>query len=203
MEEKVLKAEPRELKGKNNNRRLRNEGYVPAVLYSHGESESIKVSQKNLFDLFKGRISESVIFNLELQGKESEGLMAYVKDYQKDAVTGEYRHIDLYKVTKGEKIKTVVPIEIVGNPKGVKLGGILKQGEREVSVTCLPKDLPSKFTVDISGLDTGDSIHVSDIEHGEEIEITSNPKNLVASVTRARGAKASEGEEEGEEETEE
>ncbi len=190
MEEKVLKAESRTLTGKNNNRRLRNEGLVPAVLYSHGQAEAIQVKQQDLFILFKGRISESVIFNLALAGKEGEGLMAYVKDYQKDGVTGEYIHLDLYKVTRGEKIKTIVPVELVGTPKGVKLGGILKYGEREVSVICLPRDLPSKFSIDISGLDTGDSIHVKEIEHGDEIEITSNPQNIIAAVTKLRGAKA-------------
>ncbi len=199
MEEKVLKAQPRELKGKNNNRRLRNEGFVPAVLYSHGESESIQVSQKDLFDLFKGKISESVIFKIEIEGKENDELMAYVKDYQKDGVTGTYIHLDLYKVTKGEKIKTVVPIELVGTPKGVKLGGILKQGDRDVSVICLPRDLPAKFEVNISELDTGDSILVSGIEHDEAIEITSNPLNVIAAVTTPRGASSDEDEDEAEE----
>ncbi len=196
MEEKVLKAQPRDLKGKNNNRRLRNEGFVPAVVYSHGESEAIQVSQKNIFDLFKGKISESVIFKLEVEGSQDDELMAYVKAYQKDAVTEEYIHLDLYKVTKGEKIKTIVPIELIGTPKGVKLGGVFKQGEREVSVVCLPRDLPTKFEVDINNLDTGDSLLVSDIVHDDAVEILSNPLNVVAAVARPRGADSDTEEEE-------
>ncbi|HPS58708.1 MAG TPA: 50S ribosomal protein L25 [Spirochaetota bacterium] len=186
MQGKEINAEKRDLKGKNNCNRIRNEGFIPAVLYSHGESESIKISEKEFYKLFKGHISESVIFNLHVAGSKDTELMAFVKDYCKHPVTDKVLHLDLFKVTKDEKIQTHVPVELVGTPAGLKLGGVLKQGEREVVVHCMPRHLPEKIEVDISDLLVGDVIHVSDIKHGEEIEILTSGNNLIASVDRPR-----------------
>ncbi len=186
MNGKVLNAELRDVKGKNNCRRLRGDGLIPAVVYSHGESETINIKSKDFFSLFKGRISESVIFNLNITGKEGDDAMAFVKDYQKDAVTGEIRHVDLFKVTKGEKIKTTVPIELVGTPKGLKLGGVFEQGDREVMVECLPKDLPEKIVVNIEELLVGDNIHVKDLEVAEGVEILNNPIGMIAAVSKPK-----------------
>mgnify|MGYP001767464387 CR=1 FL=1 len=186
MQGKVINAEKRELKGKNNCNRLRSDGFIPAVLYSHGESESIKISEKEFYKLFKGHISESVIFNLHLAGNNDSELMAFVKDYCKHPVTEKVLHLDLFKVTKGEKIQTHVPVELIGTPAGLKMGGVLKHGEREVMVHCMPRHLPEKIEVDISALMIGDVIHVRDIKHGEEIEILTSGNNLIASVDRPR-----------------
>ncbi len=186
MQGKEINVEKRNLTGKNNCRRIRNEGFIPAVLYSHGESEPIKISEKEFFKLFKGHISESVIFNLHIGGDTNTELMAFVKDYKKHPVTGKILHLDLFRVTKGEKIQTHVPVELVGTPAGLKLGGVLKHGERELMIHCLPKNLPEKIEVDISGLMVGDLIHVSDIKHGEEIEILTSGNNLIASVDKPR-----------------
>ena len=186
MQGKEINAEKRDLKGKNNCNRLRNEGFIPAVLYSHGESESIKISEKEFYKLFKGHISESVIFNLHVAGSSDKDLMAFVKDYCKHPVTEKVLHLDLFKVTKDEKIQTHVPVELVGTPAGLKLGGVLKHGERELIVHCMPRHLPEKIEVDISALLVGDVIHVKDIKHGEELEILTSGNNLIASVDRPR-----------------
>lgn len=189
MQGKELNAEKRDLTGKNNCRRIRNEGFIPAVLYSHGESESIKISEKEFSKLFKGHISESVIFNLQVAGKDEAELMAFVKDYDRHPVTGKVIHLDLFKVTRGEKIQTHVPIELVGTPAGLKMGGVLKQGERELLVHCMPRHLPEKIEIDISGLMVGEMIHVSGIKHSEDIEILTAGNNLVVSVDKPRAEK--------------
>lgn len=186
MEGKNINAEKRDLKGKNNCRRIRNEGFIPAVLYSHGESQSIKISEKEFSRLFKDHISESVIFNLHVGGDTESELMAFVKDYKKHPVSGKILHLDLFRVTKGEKIQTHVPVELIGTPAGLKMGGVLKHGEREIVVYCMPRHLPEKIEVDISGLMIGDILHVKDIKHGEEIEILTSANSLIASVDRAR-----------------
>lgn len=186
MQGKEINAEKRELKGKNNCRRIRNEGYIPAILYSHGESESIKISEKEFSKLFKTHISESVIFNLHIGGDKSGELMAFVKDYHKHPVTGKIMHLDLFRVTKGEKIQTHVPVELLGSPVGLKMGGVLKHGDREIMVHCMPRHLPEKIEVDISGLNIGDVIHVRDIKHAEEVEILTSANNLIASVDKPR-----------------
>jgi len=184
MNAKTLTAVARDKSGKNNCNRLRMEGFIPAVVYSHGKSEAIKIQEKEFLTLFKGHISESVIFDLHVAGEPD--LMAFVKDFQRDPVSGRILHLDLFKVTKSEKIKTHVPIELVGTPAGLKLGGVLKQVERELMIQCLPGDLPEKITIDISNLLTGDAIHVGDIVHGTEFEIMTSAINVVVAVERPK-----------------
>jgi large subunit ribosomal protein L25 len=183
MQAKSITVEPRIDFGKNASRRLRKKGFIPGVLYSHGKSESIQVPEKDFFRLFKGRISESVIFDiLSSDKKDTTEKMAYVKDYQADPMTGEILHVDLFRVTKDEKIHTHVKIEFIGTARGIKLGGILEVDMRELEVECLPMDLPEKIQINVTDLDIGDSIHVKDINLGDTVKITSIPEASVASV---------------------
>lgn len=184
MSVKSLTAEQRSNTGKNNCNRLRSEGFIPAVVYSHGKSDVIKIQEKEFTNLFKGHISESVIFDLHIEGEAD--LMAFVKDFQRDPVTGRITHLDLFKVTKTEKIKTHVPVELNGTPAGLKLGGVIKYGERELMIHCLPGNLPEKITVDISKMLPGDYIHVSDITHGDEFEILTAANNVVVAVEKPK-----------------
>lgn len=183
MEAKSLTIEPRTEFGKNASHRVRKNGFIPGVIYSHGECEQIQIPQKDFFKLFKGKISESVIFDIHsTSNKDDAEKMAYVKDYQMDPLTGEILHIDLFKVTKGEKIHTKVPVIFIGTAKGTKVGGILEVDLREIEVECLPKDLPEKVEIDVTELMIGDSIHVKNIVLGEGVKIMSNPEASVASV---------------------
>ncbi len=183
METKSINIEIREEKGKNSSRRLREKGYIPGVLYSHGTSESIKILQKDFYKLFKGHITESVIFDLNMpEAKGSAEHMAFVKDYQRNPRTGELLHVDLFRVTKGEKIHTQVPIELTGAAIGVKLGGILESETRIIEVECLPLDLPEKIVIDITNLELGHAIHARDIKLADGIKLLSNPENVIVSV---------------------
>lgn len=184
MSAKSLTAVARKSTGKNSNNRLREEGFIPAVVYSHGKSEAIKIQEKDFTSLFKGHISESVIFDLHIEGEQD--LMAFVKDFQRHPVTGKIIHLDLFKVTKSEKIKTHVPVELAGTPVGLKMGGILKYGERELLIHCLPGNLPEKVTIDISKMVPGDSIHVGDIVHGSEYEILTTANNVIVAVEKPK-----------------
>jgi len=186
MSAKSLTAVARNSTGKNNNNRLRSEGFIPAVVYSHGKSESIKVKEKELQNLFKGHVLESIIFDLHIDGQQD--IMAFVKSFQKDPVTGKILHLDLFKVTKTEKIKTHVPIELIGTPVGLKMGGILQHGERELVIQCLPGDLPEKITIDITALVPGDAIHVSDVVHDDKIEILTKAENIIVAVEKTKAA---------------
>ncbi len=199
MQDKSLNVELRTEKGKNANRRLRDSGYIPAVLYSHGESESIKVDKKDFFTLFHGHISESVIFDLKYKDNADLKQMAFVKDYHLDPVSGEVLHLDFFKVTLGEIIHTNVPIEIIGTPVGLKMGGLLEVTERELEIECLPKDLPGKIEVDVTELDVGDSIHAEDLNIGDAVTLMCSGDTVIAAVHMAKVAKAAEGEEEAEE----
>ena len=182
MQAKTLTIEPRTDLGKNASRRIRKSGFIPGVIYSHGAAEAIQIPVKEFFKLFKGRITESVIFDLHSSSKAYEEKMAYVKDFQMNPITNEIEHVDLFKVTATEKIHTHVPIEFIGTAKGIKQGGILEVDVREVEVECLPKDLPEKIQLDVSNMDIGDSIHVKDIKLGESIRLMGAPDMFIASV---------------------
>jgi len=183
MEAKNLTIEPRTDFGKIASYRLRMAGFIPGVIYSHGKTEAVQINKKDFFKLFKGKITESVIFDLHsLSKKDYEEKMAYVKDYQKNPVTNEILHIDLFKVTATEKIHTNVPVEFAGTAIGAKMGGILEVELREVLVECLPRDLPEKIQVDVSKLNTGDSIHVRDLDLGEKVRIMTNPEAVIVTV---------------------
>lgn len=201
MQEKSLNVESRTERGKNASFRLIQAGYIPAVIYSHGESESLKVDKKEFKKLFKTGISESVIFDVKVKDSSADDVMAFVKDYQVEPITGEIIHLDFYKVTAGEEIQTQVPIELDGVPAGIKLGGILEVFERVVEVKCLPRLLPEKIVVDVTALGIGDAIHAKDIELAEGVTLVSNPDFLLATVIVARGISEEEGAEaaEGEE----
>ncbi len=183
MEAKILNVEPRSEFGKNASRRVRRNGFIPGVIYSHGQAEAIQIPQKEFFKLFKGKISESVIFDIQSSAKKDDvEKMAYVKDYHNDPITGEILHIDLFRVTKGEKIHTNVPIVFIGTPRGVKLGGILEVDVREIEVESLPKDLPEKIEIDVTAMEVGDSIHVKDIVLPEGVTAKGNSETSIASI---------------------
>ena len=183
MEAKVLKAESRSKTGKNANRQLRLEGHIPAVLYSHGKSESLQVGKKDFFNLFKGNISESVIFTLDIADKsEKKEELAFVKNYELNPVSGEIIHLDFFRVTRGEKITTQVPLHFTGTAAGVKIGGIMDILERELEVECLPKDLPEVIEVDVSELMIGDSFFVKDLKISEAVKVVLGSEAVIASV---------------------
>ncbi len=188
MEAKTLQAELRSDFGKNETNRLRAAGYVPAVVYSHGETHTVKISDKALFDLFKGQISESIIFDLKIDGL-NEDLMAYVKDFQKDPVTGKILHMDLFKVTKGEKIRTKVPLEYTGTAAGAKDGGLTEIYLHEIEIECFPKDLPEKIDVDISALGLDMNIHAKDVVLPETVRLAGTPEQVIVAVHSPRAAK--------------
>jgi len=116
-----LTAQTRTETGKNSNNRLREKGMIPVVMYSHGTSEMLQVNKREFGSVFGKRISESVIVDLDVTGKEK--CHVFVKDFQCDPVTDEVIHLDFYKITAGEKIKTTVPVEFKGNPIGVRASG--------------------------------------------------------------------------------
>ncbi len=183
MEKRQLKVQTRTERGKNESFRLRQSGYIPAVLYSHGDVETIKVARKDFSSLFKGQVSESVIFDIVYQDKkEANEIQAFVKDYQVNPITDELIHLDLFKVTKGEKIHTHIPVEIVGTSAGVKRGGTMEIYAREIEIECLPKDLPEKVTVDVTEMLEGDSIHSKDIKLDEAVKLISNPELVIVAV---------------------
>ena len=181
MERIVLNAESREDSGKGSARSLRRGGMIPAVVYREGKSQPIKLARKEFSQLLKKTAGEKVLVNLKFEDGSSK--LALMKDYQFDPISGDVLHMDFFEVSLTEKIRSMVHVVMNGEPIGVKRdGGILQHGLREVEIECLPDAMPGHFEIDISGLTTGHSVHVSELRMGEGVKILTDPGAVIATV---------------------
>jgi len=189
MAEQKLVASVRQESGKGVARKLRADGRVPAVLYGQGaEPVAISVDARDLSHLLhKG--GANVLVDLVVDGDEH---LAMPREIQRDHIKGRYWHVDFYAVSRTQKITVNVPVRLVGEAAGVKLGGVLEHHLWEVSVECLPTNVPEAIELDVSALDIGDSLRVSDLVAPDGATITSNPEDSVVAVQQPRVAEAEE-----------
>jgi large subunit ribosomal protein L25 len=164
MESLKLTTEPRDSSGKGVARKLRAAGRVPAVLYGHSEEPvMISVNERDFLKVIRLR-GETAIIDLLIEGEASEGRDAIIKEIQQHPATGKILHVDFQHIRVGEKIKMEVPVGLVGDPIGVKeMGGVLEHGPRELSIRCLPKNIPDRIEVDVRQLKIHDAVHIKDI----------------------------------------
>lgn len=161
-------------------------GLIPAVVYGKEVSpESIWVNNLDLKRLLK-KAGESTLIDLSIENKAAHKVLVY--DIQKDPVNGKFLHVDFFQVKMNEKIETEVELEFVGESIAVKeQAGVLVKNMDEVEVSCLPGDLPSSITVDISALKTfEDRICVKDLKVGKGVEIKLDPETVIALVAPQR-----------------
>lgn len=181
MERITLRAEKRDKAGKGVARSLRRAGTVPAVLYRGGASTPIMINRKELTGFIHETAGEQVMVNLQFA--DGENRLALVKDYQVDPLKGELLHTDFFEVSLTDELRVTVHITSTGEPIGVKRdGGILQHGIREIEIQCLPDRVPGHIEVDVSGLETGKAIHVSDLSLGEGVKILTDSGELIATV---------------------
>ena len=166
MERPVLTAEIREGVGKEASKKLRARGLVPAIFYGpRTETISLVVDPKELTKTLQTEAGGNVLIDLDIRkGNKSDRKVVMVKDIQIHPLQQTILHTDFYEVTMDEMITVEVPIQLVGKPEGIKVGGILEQIRRAIEVQCLPADIPKRIEVDVSSLQIGDSIHVQEIQ---------------------------------------
>lgn len=182
MKEIVLKARPREKAGKEYAKKLRRNGFVPAVLYGpETKTLALEVETKSFLSLLRGGLGENVIVTLLLDDKKDSQRKVLVREVQRDPVTGAILHLDFHQISLTKKLTIQVPIHLVGTPVGVDDGGILQHALRDLEIECLPTAIPEKIQVDVSHLKIGDSVHVGDIKV-ENAEILSDSKSSIVSV---------------------
>jgi len=158
----VVEGAPRSDRGKNEARRLRQTGQVPAVLYGgKGEAITLTVNAKQVGAILRSATGHNTLFQVDLKGKHEP---AIVKDWQVDPVTGRLLHVDLLRIAMDVRMRVKVPVHAFGEPAGVKQqGGVFEVVYREVEVECLPGDIPTEFKVDVSGLMLGQQLHAKDL----------------------------------------
>jgi large subunit ribosomal protein L25 len=183
MSQVVLAARSRAGKGSAEARRIRRSGRIPAVLYGRtGTSIAIDLDAHEFSNRVKN-ISESTIVKVEVEGKAYD---AFVKDTQRSITEGAILHVDFYEVESGVTLRAHVSLHLVGNPVGVREGGVLESPLHEIEVECLPKDLPERIEVDIAELKVNQSIQVRDLKLGEGVRLLSNEDQVIALVKYAR-----------------
>jgi large subunit ribosomal protein L25 len=199
MAEQKLVAEPRTDSGKGVARKLRAAGRVPAVLYGAGvESTPLSVDSKELFHLLHTGAGANVLVDLIVDG---DAHLAIPRDVQRDHIHGRFIHLDFLAVRRDEKIHISVPVRVVGESVGVKAGGVVEHHLWEVEVECLPTDVPDAIEVDVTDLEIGMGLRVSDLTAPQGATILTNPEDSVVAVQQPQMAveleeeEAAEGEE--------
>ena len=175
-------ARPRVGRGKNDARRVRRAGMVPITVYGGGgETVAAVAPLSDLAAILRSEAGRNTIFTVEVEGYGESEVMFH--DRQIDPVRGRLIHADLTRLVKGQKIEVTVPLHLVGEPIGVKeKQGVLEQIVREIEIRCEPREIPDSLDVDVSNLDVHDTLHVSDIQVSEAIEILTDAELVIATV---------------------
>ena len=193
----TIVVERREQTGTGPNRRLRQQGNIPAVVYGAGlDPVAIAVPERVVQKLLRDA-GENAVFKLQLEGG-AQSRNAMVRDIQYEATTGNLVHIDFLRVRMDEVVQVEVPIELEGTPAGVKNdGGLLDFIMREIEVECLPDRIPNHLSYDVSSMEVGDVIESTDLELPEGVKFVEEEARVIAAVNMP---KMTEETEEGEDE---
>ncbi len=188
----TLNSIKREGVGKGYSRRLRAQGMIPVAVYGEGmDAVTIAVNAKELATIMRSETGHNTIFKIAFPSENGgEPATVIIKDWQIDPVRGRLLHADLMRLSMTEVTRVNVHIELVGEPVGVKLeGGILEIQLREIEVECLPGDIPDNMTVNVSGLNVGDHVMVSDLAYDrDKVKVLADEHQIVAGVLAARVA---------------
>ncbi len=185
LETNVLEAQPREAGTKNDAKRVRRDGKIPAVVYGAGkDSLSISVDPRVVTRILNSESGHNTIFDLAMGGEKTK---AMIVDWQYEPIKGKLLHIDLKRIALDKVLKVSVPIFLVGEAAGVKQeGGIMEQMLREVEIECLPADIPSHIDADVSQLTFGKVLRVSDLPRSEKVKFMTDANQPVAHVTSVK-----------------
>lgn len=174
-----LKAENRNGMTKSEVKQLRSSGKVPAVVYGKKVgAQTIAVEAKELLMLL--RTTPHAVMEMDIPHAGRQPVM--IHEVQRDKVTRDLLHIDFHQINMDEPVRTSVALDFEGEPKGAEDGGMLQIQMHEVEIRCLPTAIPASISVDISGLDLGDTLLVSDLVMPDEIELKSSPDDVVVSL---------------------
>ncbi len=180
MEKTILRARRREQTGSRVARRIRRANNIPGVLYgAHEDPQPIQIDAQEFQTLVKQGLSENTLITLYLDEEKNSERITLIRDYQRDPVRNELRHLDLVHIDLTVSINVDVPLNLTGQAEGVKMGGVLEQRIYAVEIECLPTEIPSEFTIDVSELDIGDSYHLSDVDLGDFKVHTSIERTVV------------------------
>lgn len=167
-------------------RQIRQEGYVPVILYGRNtDTVALKVTESEMSRVMVAG-GERGLLNLSIEDAGDGERVVMVREIQRDPVERTILHVDLYQVDLDQKITTSVPLNLLGEEEATSGIGVLQHGIRELEVQCLPGDIPENISVDISWLELGDSITVSDVDVPENVEVLSEPTETIVTLVQPR-----------------
>ena len=177
-----VEAEARETFGKNAARRMRHLGRIPGVVYGGGgPSIPLAVDPKEILKVLHSGAGHNAIFTLEIPGKAPARVM--LREWQWEPIRGVLLHVDMVRIARDVKLRVRIPIQITGEPQGVKIqGGIFEFILREVEVECLPDDIPEHILADVTELVIGRNLRVADLPVSEKVKVLAEPGRVVAHV---------------------
>ena len=182
MDQIKIKAEPRTEQGTGAVRRLRRTGMIPGSVMKmkKGGTELVKLPEHDFMMAMRGRTGKQVLVTLDMDGREVPALL---REMQNDVLKGTPIHVDFSEVSLTEKVRITVPLYLVGEPTGVKIGGgVLEQTLRTVDIDVLPGDIPEKFDVDVSALGLDQTLFVRDLKLGDKYTMLTRGEVPVAVV---------------------
>ncbi len=177
-----LQAREREGRGKNDARRLRASGFVPAVLYGDGDGggSAVLAVPDRVVDYTLTHVGDNALYDLDIGGRS---MTARVVDLHRDPVTGRLVHVDFAPVDMAERIVVTVPVAVVGDAPGAEEGGVLQQVAYEAEVETLPGNIPQELELDVSRLGLNENLTLADLSLPEGVTLQSDPEEVAATVT--------------------
>jgi large subunit ribosomal protein L25 len=171
---------------KNDNRRLRRAGKIPAVVYGAGSAPvSVELEPKQITKILHSQSGHNTIFDLKV-GDEASGKVMII-DWQYEPIKGSIMHIDLKRIAMDKAIRVSVPVALTGVAEGVRTqGGIMDQVLREIDIECLPGDIPNQIEADVTNLVFGQVLRVADLPHSDKIKILTSEDQTIAHVTAVK-----------------
>ena len=184
MQRVELNADHRDQTGKGAARTIRRAGMIPAVLYGEGKSSLLTLKPADLVKILKSASGENALVTVKIKGgKSAETRTAIIREYQRDPISGEILHADLFEINMNKPIRLRVHITLTGSVSaGVKEGGVLQHNMRDVEIECLPSLIPDQIEIDASDLKVGESLHVRDLQVREGVRILEDQDLPIVSV---------------------
>lgn len=185
VETKPRAAHPTRKINKNDNRRLRRAGEIPAVVYgANAAPAAVTVSPKQITRILHSPGGHNTIFDLQVG---ADTVKAMIVDWQYEPIKGSIMHIDLKRIAMDKAMRVSVAVQLIGVPEGVRTqGGILDQVVREIEIECLPSDIPTHIDVDVSGLIFGQVLRVADLPHNDKIKFITSDEQTLAHITTVK-----------------
>lgn len=194
----TLNAQKRDGSGKGVARKLRASGHVPAILYGgSGDSVPLTLNTREAEKLFRSVSVENTIIELSVEGGET--VQTLVREMQTHPYRNEVVHVDFLRLQKGVLVEMNIPVHFVGTPKGVKNdGGVLDHVLHDIHIRCIPSMIPEEAVLDVSALEIGESLHVSDLSLPEGVEVLTDGALTVCAVHAPRIVETDDEDEDGE-----